>query len=420
LRGDPILARPITKPERLWRWCKQNPRIPILSASLLVTVLVAYGIAWFWFESIYAQSDRALTSQALTNIEFTAESIAHTAGADLERYYTAVAQKAADPALAQPLYAIAQDEAWQKLSRSLSDPAISEEDAEPLRQQLDVDPLHLQVQEWVEELTIGDHLPNFAWFVQIADGLQIARKPLEAGGEKTIGRNYGWRAYFHGGEEDRPDSWRPQPNEHVKATHLSPPFVSRYTNEWVVVVTSPVYHEGQFVGVLGVMLRLGSFAELPGKGVLAEGAALDHRFAVLLDSRGSHAGQILQHPLYYEVAGAKVAPTDLTQRRLLLDHSQDADMRVASGDWVVNDNYRDPFATADEHYDRRWLAARHPVEVRGRPTGLHVLVQESYDEIIGSGLGKLRSGLTLLSLVTLGLAAAMVVPAWVIILRLVR
>jgi hypothetical protein len=66
------------------------------------------------------------------------------------------------------------------------------------------------------------------------------------------------------------------------------------------------------------------------------------------------------------------------------------------------------------------MASKLPVEVRGRPTGLYVVVQESHDEIIGHPLGQLRHGLLILSLVTLGLAGAMVAPLWVIILRLVR
>lgn len=411
LRGDPILARPIHAGERLWRWCKQNPRIPILSASLLGAVVVAYLVAWLWFESIYAQSDAKLTAQALSNLQFAATSVARTASSDLEEYFDEVERKAADPALTQELAAIAKNEAWMGLAQQLSSSSLDEALAAPLRQQLERDPQRMAVQKWVEEQPIGEHLPNFAWFVQLPDGLQIARNPLVSGGEKTIGRNYAWRAYFHGGAQDFADDWRPTAGEHVASTHLSPAFVSRYTDEWVVVVSTPIKHEGTFVGVLGLMLRLGNFAELPGN-VLSDGGTSAERFAVLVDAREPNAGQILQHPLYHLPQEAR--------RRELLDHSQDAAMRVSQTKWIVDGAYRDPFGAADAQYDQRWLAARLPVKVRGRETGLSVIVQESYDEIIGDGLAGMRSGLTVLSLVTLGLAAAMVVPAWVIILRLVR
>ncbi|HVS35588.1 MAG TPA: protein kinase, partial [Gemmataceae bacterium] len=51
LNGEPILARPMGRAERLWRWCKRNP----LAASLLVTVTLgsAFGM---WYLSRLSQS----------------------------------------------------------------------------------------------------------------------------------------------------------------------------------------------------------------------------------------------------------------------------------------------------------------------------------------------------------------------------
>lgn len=45
--GEPILARPVSRPERIWRWCKRNPRIAALSSAvavLLVTSCVALSV----------------------------------------------------------------------------------------------------------------------------------------------------------------------------------------------------------------------------------------------------------------------------------------------------------------------------------------------------------------------------------------
>ena len=61
-----------------------------------------------------------------------------------------------------------------------------------------------------------------------------------------------------------------------------------------------------------------------------------------------------------------------------------------------------------------------PVKVRGNDTGLSVIVQESYDTIIGQPLSQMRQGLILLSVISFGLSAAVIVPLWGIILRLVR
>jgi tetratricopeptide (TPR) repeat protein len=43
LDGEPITARPVGRGERLWRWCRRNPRLAVLSGTV-VLLLVAWGI----------------------------------------------------------------------------------------------------------------------------------------------------------------------------------------------------------------------------------------------------------------------------------------------------------------------------------------------------------------------------------------
>ncbi len=65
LRGEPIVARPVSRPERLWRWCRRKPLVATLALS---TALFAAAIAigspvWAWRE-LRAAEDRLLRLQA--------------------------------------------------------------------------------------------------------------------------------------------------------------------------------------------------------------------------------------------------------------------------------------------------------------------------------------------------------------------
>lgn len=426
LAGDEIRARPISRGERLWRWCRKNPRIPTLSAALLGVVLFAYAGAWIWFENQMVQTDQMLTQRALDNVQFTTEAVAENAGRDFEKYFDIVEAAAREPELVDLLQRIRLDRDFNQLRQHLSDPARQDsnsEETQSRRKQMETNPMRLAAQKWNEDF--GSSLPVFASFVLLSDGLQISRSPEED--RRTIGRNYAYRAYVNGHPQDEPKTWRPtDPSDHLRETQLSPLFVSEFTDKWVVVISTPVLssQEGQpkLLGVLGLMVELGSFAELPGNSRAGNlSRQMDASFAVLVDSRAAQQGQILQHPLLNELDDQRPPSKTVSPRRELLDRSQkEPPLRVSSRTGMNDANYRDPFGAVSPKYGKRWLAGRMPVKVRGNETGLSVIVQESYDKIIGQPLSQMRQGLILLSLITFGLSAAVIVPLWGIILRLVR
>jgi len=208
------------------------------------------------------------------------------------------------------------------------------------------------------------------------------------------------------------DGRLPDPDDHLAGTRISPPFVSEFTNEWVVVVSAPVFDsERNFLGAVGLMIELESLTKLPKSSVDAD-ATDGSAFAALIHSRkGNYQGLIFQHPL--------IDALEPDKRRELSDRcKQDPNLRVAPWTESLMKDYHDPLGREESRYAGSYLACR--LAIGGKESGLEVIVQEPYDQTIGQPLAQMRRGMILLGLITLGLSAAVIVPLWGIILRLVR
>lgn len=69
LDGSPVMARPIGKSERLYRWCRRNP----VPAALFIAVLVTLGAGLWHFSRL---SDQLVESTAVAGAGFEAETLA--------------------------------------------------------------------------------------------------------------------------------------------------------------------------------------------------------------------------------------------------------------------------------------------------------------------------------------------------------
>jgi hypothetical protein len=227
---------------------------------------------------------------------------------------------------------------------------------------------------------------------------------------KTIGRNYAWRSFFHGGLTDEATEWRPPPGAHLKDTRLSAVFRSQASGSWIVAVAAPVFDpadRNKFLGVVALTVNAARFVNLEGD---------EQQKSVLVDLRpGEHTGMILQHPLFDEF---------LVQNRKLPEHWKD--YRLSPSDLPTRPekmrNYRDPLAADPEGqaFERHWLARMEPVYVAGRDVGWGVIVQESYDATIGSALVDLRRGLIRSGAAAVAMIVLVLLAMWGLALRLLH
>ncbi len=175
--------------------------------------------------------------------------------------------------------------------------------------------------------------------------------------QNSLGRNFAYRTYFHGGQHELPRSTAVDSIRPLIRPHLSSAFQSTATNQWKVAFSAPIFLDAadgvgppEVAGVFVATTNLGDFE-------LMRAADNGGQLAVVIDAReGELRGTVLQHPLMdLQQADSTVE----LNRRYQVD-SEVLDRLIAGQDV----DYDDPLATAPdggEAYSGGWLAAVAPV-----------------------------------------------------------
>ena len=184
--------------------------------------------------------------------------------------------------------------------------------------------------------------------------ISIAYDPPVERSRNSAGRNYAYRTYFHGGQEDLD---RSTPIDSIKSlsgtfAHMSAPFTSSATDLWKVAISLPIYFTEDHSrpdAVFVVTINLGDFQ-------LLQSEQGSNQVVALVDARmGEQRGTVLQHPLLEsrDASGRKLAPVGKLPSELM--------SQILMG----NDNvdYKDPVADAPDggSYAGPWIASMQPV-----------------------------------------------------------
>ena len=380
LADVPVLAYSEPLPRRVARWARRHRTLAqsLVGALMLLTVAGALATAW---QTKQAERERKahvdteaarlseyeLRKQGLrVSSEFAARTIAN----QIDIRWRILEREAAKPELQQLLAVINQDlqkeELWQ--------------------------PLQLWIAQRHEELYSG--IPSRSWYIQASEGTQVARVPfLDKEGKRSssIGENFAFRDYFHGGGRDYPVNQPTSPRP-LSGPHNSAAMRSTNDGDLVVMLSVPIRasRDAEPLGVIGMSIELGEFADLQvplpeGQGVLLVESRKYFMLAEDLKSEGERGqGLVLHHEGL--AALMKQKPKRLPHvDDGILNHMEEAKhhwLRDAQGlKSFVNllpTAYRDPLAKDSSSL---WLAAFAPVLVTGRPpeqadTGWFVIVQQ--------------------------------------------
>jgi eukaryotic-like serine/threonine-protein kinase len=405
----------------------RRPLVVLGFAGPLILLLVMSLFGMRGYQRATQASEAALTSRAQEKNLFAAKAVAGKAAEEIQRYFRAVQRVADEPHFQQLLWQAQRPESeLEQLLVLLRDPNRNNDPLEA-RDFLWAHPDRQPLQGFIDRLLDENQIENASsWFVTDALGTQIAAAFDDDTAASTIGQNYGWRTYFHGEPDDLVDRSEvagkitiryalPEPGRHIRRTHLSTPFQSKATNLWKVAVSAPIFHQGEFLGVIAVTVDIGVFMRFedssPGF------------FAVLVDGRREgRPGMILQHPLFDDIRATRPRlPESFTARRVALD-------QFVSGGSV---HYQDPLGEdpLGADYRRRWIAAMVPVVLEVHDpslespelidTGLKVLVQEDHVTALAPvhSLGQrlVREGLLALAMVIL-----VILAMWGVVMRAMR
>ncbi len=266
-RGEPIRARPVGIATRLVRWSLRQPHVAALTAAVLA-LLLAIPVLTTWgfirervlrteLQTAYSQ-ERELRQQNEEIIESQRKLLTFIVNTDTVRnYWNRAEELARQPELLDILTSNLADPELSKIRDQLKQLPANGAEFAACRRSFIEHRAREQLQDWVDaRYAESESNKVFAWFLQDPQGLQLARSPLE---KNTIGHNYAWRAYFHGADEDyqHPEEYLANPESRVLGgTHLSTPFLTESTDQWVVALSTPVVRAGRLLGVLGVFLYI--------------------------------------------------------------------------------------------------------------------------------------------------------------------
>jgi len=370
----------------------------VLGPLLLLALMGVFG--YISYADALHSTEAAVTQRARVTNSYAASFAASSVAAEIERYFRALDEVAEDRPLRAGLSRVT-GELGNQLD-ALAEPQLPSAVLADRKRVFLHDPFRQDLQSRVDELqgelssrmaryrrgatSQGSTKRGISLFVCGPRGTHLAGAFPEAS-TATIGDNFAYRSYCHGGPRDLHKGARPLPDQHVQTTSISSPLLSRVNQRWKIAVSTPICDNdepGELLAVAVLTVEVGAIVRDHLKFADVDERGYCPHFGILVDGRNNgFQGMVLDHPLfsneafrqrYFQEDNGGSRDREFSSLRV------DLDARSEPGHF-----YRDPFGGIPEGraYKGDWIVASAPVTIEpgekpaDSPTGsLLVFVQE--------------------------------------------
>jgi serine/threonine protein kinase len=375
----------------------------LLGPIVLLVLFMVFGYAAY--RETLETTNSAVIDQANKTNRYAASFAASSVASEIERYFRAVEEVATDAQLQDDTLALVEqlDVPLQQLA-TFTMPSAEQQTA---KQEFLENPLRGKLQDRVNVL-YGQLTQQRSWDLHGTQPRDSRRKALSLfvcgprgthlagafpdGSTATVGDNFAYRSYCHGGPDDLDEDARPLPRQHVRRTSLSSPLFSKVNKRWKIAVSTPIYRPAseQLLAIVVLSVEVNAIVrqhlELSDK----DPSGYFPHFGVLVDGRdNAYQGMVFDHPLFREQEFQEyVAQLDKAARERLFSELRVNFDRQSGGERF----FADPFARVEggKPYNRQWLVASAPVVMEGMQAGqdgaeqtLYVCVQEDKQYALG-------------------------------------
>lgn len=425
---------------------EMRARRPLLLLGMIGPFVLLCIMAYFGWALYNRSMDKAeigLMEKAEDSNKWAAQFAARNAAHEIDAFFEAVHQLGHDPEFLRTFKAVLENEKLAAIREKLADPnALETNDPEVFKkykqliEEFRQNEDRLNLRPFLSKRIGDSRFKAASWFCSDAAGTQLAfvsdenpqtprnanpRQEDESSIFGTVGKNYSWRTYFHGGSKDLKETQDnktvyqvasdPSNRTHIDSSHMSAIFISQASKRWKVAFSIPIFEGEKFLGILAATAHCGDFVSFKNT---------ENQYVMLVDFRnGPNRGAILAHPYYEKVAakGEKLSNQILEEQKL--------DIELINED--RNRLLHDPLAARDETYEGEWVIGKSRInrsvfeagEESKIETELYVFAAERCDSI-REPVDELGRQILGLGVVSVGLIIVVGIGFWFLAIRSAR